>query len=63
MPSLFEQGLALFQQRIELRLLFGDAVGVPLFVRRAGIGRGLLHQLAEIVFDHLDASFDVGEPA
>jgi len=59
MPDRYEELYRGF--RAGSNLLQVDAVCVPLFIRRAGIGRCLLHQLAEIVFDHLDAFFDFGE--
>jgi hypothetical protein len=50
-----------FRKRIQFRLLIGDAIGVALFVGSPRIGRGLLDQLAQIVFDDLDAPINVCE--
>src|SRR3954465_13477968 len=56
-----EESVALVPERGEFRLLVGDPVGVPCFIRGSGIGRSLLGQLAEIVFGHLYASLDFGK--
>ena len=51
----------LLEQRVELRLLIGDAVCGALFVGRAGLGGGLLDQFAQIILDDLDAPIDLVE--
>jgi hypothetical protein len=53
-----QQRLALLQQRVELRLLVGDAVGVARLVGGTGIGGGLFGELAQIVLDDLYAALD-----
>ena len=39
-------------------MLIGNALGVALFVGRAGIGGGLLDQFAQIILDDLDAPIE-----
>ncbi|CAN1724117.1 protein of unknown function [Hyphomicrobium sp. 1Nfss2.1] len=45
----FEKLVALGKQGVELSLLIGDAIGGAAFVSGAGISRGLLDELAQVV--------------
>ena len=58
---LLRQRLALLQKRVEPRLLVGDAVGGTRFVRGTRVGRGLLHELAQIIAEDGYALFEIGE--
>jgi hypothetical protein len=53
--------LALLPEERELRLLFGDALRHPFFVRSAGEGGGLLDQITEVVPDYGYAIVDLRE--
>src|SRR6185312_14554509 len=57
----FQPRVALLDERLELGLLRGEAVGVARFIARARHGRRLLDQLADIVARDGDAVVDLVE--
>src|SRR5580704_1983037 len=58
---LLQQRVALLSQSLKLFLLLRDAIGVAALVAGAGIGRGLLDELADIVARNGDAPFEFGK--
>src|SRR5262249_26580169 len=56
---LLQQLVALLAEPVELFLLRGDAVGVAALVAGAGIGRGLLDELTDIVAHNGHAALDL----
>jgi hypothetical protein len=54
-PLLFQQGVTLLDQLVELFLLLGNPIGRSFFILRAGRAGGLFDQLSQVVLKYRDA--------